>query len=155
MNPSNPNGANQYVMDPRQKMCWDLYVDPRSDTFGNATQSAIKAGYTDGTANQITTEPWFIGKLRRLNLLNKAEKVLDETLDASVEDETGKRDKTVMGIKLDCAKFVAETQGKKEGYSKRSELTGADGVALPTPILAYAISGNNSDAQDTKVEQKN
>ena len=67
---TNPYGANQYVMDPRQKMCWDLYVNPKSETFGNAAQSAIKAGYTDKTANQITTEDWFIGKLRRMNMLN-------------------------------------------------------------------------------------
>lgn len=45
---TNPNGANQYLIDPRQKKCWDLYVNPKSETFGNALQSALKAGYTEG-----------------------------------------------------------------------------------------------------------
>ena len=116
---TNPNGANQYVMDPRQKECWSLYIDPKSKTFGNATQSAIKAGYTKGTANMITTEDWFKGKLRRLNLLDKAERNLDKIMDLPLEDKAN--------IVLDASKFIAKTLGKDEGYSDRSELTGKDG----------------------------
>ena len=119
---TNPMGANQYVMDPRQKQCWDLYINPKSKTFGNATQSAIKAGYTKGTANMITTEDWFKGKLRRLNLLNKAERNLDKIMDLPLEDKAN--------VVLDASKFIAKTLGKDEGYSDRSELTGKDGESL-------------------------
>ena len=119
---TNPNGANQYVMDPRQKECWSLYIDPKSKTFGNATQSAIKAGYTKGTANMITTEDWFKGKLRRLNLLDKAERNLDKIMDLPLEDKAN--------VVLDASKFIAKTLGKDEGYSDRSELTGKDGKDL-------------------------
>jgi len=118
-NKSNPNGANQYLLDPRQKLCWELYVNPKSETFGNAMQSAIKAGYEESTANQITVEPWFLGRLRRLNMLGKAEKVLDEALE-------GKD----LKLAQDTAKFVAKTLGKGEGYSERTELTGKDGEPL-------------------------
>lgn len=118
-NPSNPNGANQYLLDPRQKKCWEDYINPKSETFGNATQSAIGAGYEPDYADQITTVDWFKGKVRRLNMLGKAENVLDKTLDG--ED-----------IKLaqDTAKFIAKTLGKNEGYSERTELTGNDGKDL-------------------------
>jgi len=116
---ANPNGANQYLLDPRQKECWDLYVNPKSETFGNATQSAIKAGYEPDYADQITTAEWFKGKIRRLNLLDKAERNLDKILDLPLEDKAN--------IVLDASKFIAKTLGKDEGYSDRSELTGKDG----------------------------
>jgi len=119
---TNPYGSNQYLLDPRQKMCWDLYIDPKSKTFGNAYQSALKVGYEDGTAKQITTFDWFIEKCRRLNLLGKAERNLDKILDLPLEDKAN--------IVLDASKFVAKTLGKDEGYSERTEHTGKDGLPL-------------------------
>lgn len=119
---TNPNGANQYQLDPRQKLCWDFYVNPKSETFGNAYQSAMKAGYKDGSSKQITTENWFLEKCRRLNLLNKAERNLDKILDLPLEDKAN--------VVLDASKFIAKTLGKDEGYSDRSELTGKDGESL-------------------------
>ena len=49
---TNPNKANQWKLDPRQKMCWDLYIDPNSPTFGNAYRSALQAGYEENTARK-------------------------------------------------------------------------------------------------------
>lgn len=143
---TNPNGANQYQYDPRQKLCWDLYINPKSETFGNAYQSAIKAGYEDATARQITTVEWFIEKRRRLNLLSKAEKVLDETLEMDdtepilVEGEVidRKRNPALTKIKQDSAKFLAERLGKEEGYSTRHEMTGKNGENLePLVVVNY------------------
>ncbi len=148
MGKPNPNGANQYVFDPRQKMCWELYIDPKSKTFGNATQSAIKAGYKHSSADRITTEAWFSGKLRKLNLVSKAERNLNEFLDLDDKDPAIKR------IKLDATKFVASTLGKNEGFSTRTEVTGKDGKELPTPILAYGIPTNDSNSKDPKAEQE-
>jgi hypothetical protein len=51
-------------------------------------------------------------------------------------------------VQADMSKFVLETVGKKN-YSKRSELTGADGKDLPTPILG----GNLILEQDAKDER--
>lgn len=121
-NPSNPNGANQYQLDPRQLTCWNFYVDPRSETFGNAKQSAIKAGYEEDYADQITTSDWFKGKLRRMNMLAKGEKVLDETLDYIAINEEGKIDAAIGRLKLDAAKVVVTTLGKDEGYSSKFEI---------------------------------
>lgn len=123
-NPPNPNDANQYQMDPRQKICWEYYINPRSETFGNGTQSAIKAGYEPDYADQITTVEWFKGKVRRLNMLGKAEKVLDRTLDEYDKDPK---------LAQDSSKFIAKTLGKDEGYSERTELTGLNGKDLFKP----------------------
>lgn len=138
---SNPNGANQYQLDPRQKLCWDLYVNPESQYFGNAYQAAQFVGYEENTAAVITTQTWFKEKLRRLNMLGKAEKVLDEMLEMPVEvldwegtgdarEQVVTTEPALVKIKQDTAKFLAERLGKDEGYSTRSELTGKGGDAL-------------------------
>lgn len=155
---TNPNGANQYLLDPRQKVCWDTFIDPTSDTFSNAYKSARKAGYTHATALHITTEVWFLEKVRRMNMLGKAERVLDEMLDLPImveaalnryaikantedEDEDGysidpepqaflRTDPALVKIKQDTAKFVAERLGKDDGYSSRNEHTGKNGAPL-------------------------
>lgn len=135
----------EHILGIRQRQAWDSYVNPKSKTFGNAKQSAIAAGYSEGYANQITTKAWWLGKMRRLRLLSKAEAVLEEMLEMPVlvttwegrgEDaeqvvvtETG-----LVRVKQDTAKFLAERLGKDEGYSSRSEITGKDGVPIgPTP----------------------
>lgn len=141
---TNPNGANQYQLDPRQKLCWESYINPKSETFGNATQSGIKAGYTPEYANDITSSDWFCEKLWRLNSVSKAQKVFQDILEANHNDkETGKIDSAVLRIKADIAKFLASTQGKNDGYSERTELTGADGKDLPVPILQGVINKEN------------
>lgn len=118
---TNPNGANQFVLDPRQKLCWESYINPRSETFGNAYRSAVLAGYEDETAKHITLQNWFLEKLRRLNLLSKGEKVLEETLDYVVLNEEGKVDASIGRLKLDAAKHVTSTLGKDIGYSTKTE----------------------------------
>lgn len=155
---NNPNNANQYVMDPRQSLCWSLYTDPKSKTFGNANQSALKAGFSKSYADQITTRPWFEAKVRRIGMLDKAEKVLEECLEmpVSIEKLEGrgedaelvvKTDPALIKIKQDTAKFIAERVGKNEGYSTRTELTGAEGEALiPKPLLGGQSNGENNDS---------
>lgn len=119
---TNPNGANQYQLDPRQKLCWDYYIDPTSETFSNATQSAMKAGYTEAYADQITVNDWFIGRLWVLNSVNESEKVFRDIITANhIDIETGKIDAGVLRIKADIAKFLASTQGKDQGYSTKSD----------------------------------
>jgi endo-1,4-beta-mannosidase len=143
MSKTNPNGANQYIFDPRQKLCWDIYINPKSKTFGNAYQSAVEVGYTESSAARITTEAWFAEKLRRLNMLGKAEKVLDEMLEMPVDIQKVegygedkelviKTEPALVKIKQDTAKFIADRLGKDEGYSQRTELTAKGGDRLIT-----------------------
>lgn len=120
---NNPNGANQYKVDPRQALFLKGYLDVKSETFANALQSALAAGYapeySENLVGQMPT--WLSVKLGELNkdhMMNKVRKNLDDFLD----------DKDTR-LKFDATKFVGETIGKAI-YSKRTELTGADGKDL-------------------------
>lgn len=132
---TNPNNANQWQLDPRQNICWAYYTDPKSETFGNATQSAIKAGYTEGTANTITATDWFVGRLWRLNATMTAEKKFKELLDVELNNGGDKVDVGIARIQADLAKFLASTQGKLLGYSTRTEVDHTTkGEALNTTL---------------------
>lgn len=134
---TNPNGANQYLLDPRQNTCWSLYIDPKSETFSNAYMSAMRAGYPDATARGITTQDWFLERTRRMNMLSKAERNLDEFLDLpSMTQAMGafgplvhkKTKKPVMtfnvgllSLKQKSTEFVAERVGKERYGNRRGE----------------------------------
>lgn len=139
------------LFDIRQKMCWDYYVNPKSTTFGNASASAVKAGYTLGSGNNITNQEWWKRKILRMNLLSKAEKVLHKTLEMDTMGDNGKEDAALIRVQNDSAKFVAKTLGKDEGYSERTEVTGRDGeniVFMPPELLQKY--GLETKVEDTK-----
>lgn len=148
--------ANQYQLDPRQKLAWDYYIDPRSDTFSNAYQSAVKAGYSKSYSNHITTEQWWCERMRRLGLFTQSESVLEEMLnlptdirkysysknrsvdndyEGDEEEEVGEyviTDPALVRIKQDTAKFIAERLGKNEGYSTKTEVVNSGKIDLVT-----------------------
>lgn len=146
----NKAGGDNNPFDPRREECWEFYMDKESNTYGVAYLSAIKAGYGKGYAHQITTQEWWLAKVRRSGLLDKAEKVLDEDLQMEtvvpvigmfgpiIDKETKKPlqkiDPDLRRIRQSSATFVTSRLGKKH-YSTRQEVTGADGKDLPTPIF--------------------
>lgn len=160
--------ANQYVVDPRAALAWKYYVSRTSPTWSNALRSALKAGYSKTHAVQITSEGWWRERARRMNLLDKSEKVLEEMLDLPVkviklnkrslnigdeDDEEGERtdmvvqtDPALVKIKQDTAKFVSERLGKSSepgedmSYSTRNEVTGAGGKSFIPNEEAEALS---------------
>lgn len=107
---SNPNGANQYLVDPRQALFLSCYLDPKSETFSNGLQSALKAGYTQEYAESLLDKmpKWLAEKVGELSMLYKAERNLDKMLDLEEESE-GK-----LRVKADITKFVAERLGRKK-----------------------------------------
>lgn len=83
---TNPNGANQWVADPRQTLFLTYYLDPKSPTFSNALQSGLKAGFEESYAMNILDKMpnWLLERVEKLkssNLLAKAERNLDEMLE--------------------------------------------------------------------------
>lgn len=118
---NNPNNANQYVPDPRQSLFLSYYLDPKSKTFSNALQSALKAGYEQEYAESITAQmpTWLSESIRDSEIIQRAEKNLSEFLN----DNEDKR------IKADMTKFALERLNKAK-YSSRSEVTGKDGEAI-------------------------
>lgn len=117
--------ANQHTNDEREQKCWDFYVEGVLRGEENSYAAAVKAGYSDDHSRNITIQGWFVerkARLKRKDMLSKAERVLDRTLDATDEK-----------LAQDTAKFVAKTLGKDDGYSERSEITGKDGKDLFNP----------------------
>ena len=48
-------GEEELTLDLRQGLSWKYYTNPKSDSFGNAYKSSIKAGYSHNYASNITT----------------------------------------------------------------------------------------------------
>lgn len=138
--------ANQYKADPRQALFLAGYLDPKSETFSNAYQSALAAGYEEEYAKVILSKDldWLSDSVKDAELVQKAEKALLEALGYSTLDENGKVDSGAGRLKLDAAKLVLKGL-KKEKYSERSELTGADGKDLPAPVLVKFIDEPNTN----------
>lgn len=104
--------GNQYKPDPRQSLFLKHYLDPKSETFSNAYQSAIKAGYEEEYAQNLTGQmpKWLSESIRTEQMLNKAEKNLDILMES--EDER---------VKADVSKFVAGRLGKRR-WSEKTEV---------------------------------
>lgn len=151
---SKVSASNQHTEDPREQVMWDIYVSNLAKGIDNAYQAAKEAKYEESSAKNITLRGWFKerkDKLRRRDMLSKAEKVLDKTLDYEPVDQEGKIDVGLLRVQTDVAKTVVTTLGKNEGYSTRQELTGKDGEALPTPILGTYVQPNNSNTESIEV----
>lgn len=153
----NPWGANQFVLDPRQKLCWDSYVNPRSETFGNVTASARKAGYEESYCDTISQSEWFCAKMWKLNATFSGEKKMRELLDLPLAGEDGKIDIGIARIQADLAKYLTSTLGKDEGYSTKTETditTGGDKInslaELP-PEVATEMRRIYEDAMKKKL----
>lgn len=129
---SNPNKVNQYTApDPRQQLFLAYYLDPKSATFSNAYQSALKAGYEEEYAKTILNQDtdWLSESLSDSNLLKKAEKRLNQILDFEPIDEEGKIDNSLLANQMKAVTLVAKGIGKGK-YSERVENTGANGGAI-------------------------
>lgn len=155
---ANPNGANNTTSDPREQIMWDIYTANLAKGIDNAYKASIEAGYSESHSENITLQGWFKerkDKLKRKDMLSKAEKVLEKTLNYSTEDEDGRVRVDLLRVQTDVAKTLVTTLGKNEGYSSRQELTGKDGESLPQPLLfaiTEDVSNNNSNEEDSEAE---
>lgn len=107
---------------PQQADFLQYYLDPTSETYNNALRSALKAGYKQEYAENIThlLPDWLsdaIGEKKKL--VEKAKKNLDTFLES--QDEK---------IAQDTTKFVLKTLGKKEGFSEKMETEHTGGITI-------------------------
>ncbi len=70
----------------RQQLYIAYYLDPKSPTFGNSKQSAIRAGFTESYAEMIMSHlpEWLAEKLtnnKYTRMLEKAERNIEEALE--------------------------------------------------------------------------
>ncbi len=162
---TNPNGANQYVLDPRQALFFELYLDPKSLTFSNALQSALKAGFSQSYAESLMNlmPSWLSEKLGELNMLTKAERNLDKMLDLNTREPVmtmfgplkdgitkeviTKENSSLLKVKADVSKFVAERIGKAK-YS-----TGEKGNTVNIQI--NSVSSMSNEQLEALLKEKN
>jgi hypothetical protein len=129
MSTPNPNGANGSTSDPREQIMWDIYIANLTKGAVNAYDAAIEAGYSKDHSRNITLQGWFkerLAKLKRRDMLSKAERVLEKALDYEtdyLDKETGEKRVKVdlLRVQTDVAKTIATTLGKEEGYSTKIE----------------------------------
>lgn len=136
--------GNQYQPDPRQQLFLANYLDPKSETFSNAYQSAIKAGYSEEYAEVILSKDldWLSESVRDEDLVKKAENALSEALGYTTVGEGGRVDAGVARIKLDASKLVLKGM-RKEKFSERFEHTGKDGKELA--VTGFIFKRNDDD----------
>ncbi len=144
---TNPNGANQYVVDPRQALFLEYYLDPKAGTFSNALQSALKAGFTQSYAESLMAQlpEWLSEKLGELNMLSKAERNLNKMLDLETEVIAGRHDDRILRIKADISKFVAERLGK----------TKYGGATNTVNIQINSVSGMSNEQLEAILKERN
>lgn len=121
--------------DARVRAFKQFYLDiHNTDTFCNIRQSALRAGYSEDYANNISGRlnppKWWIEfketqDFIRADLLRQSEQHFYDVLQTPKDTNDLERYK----LKQRTAEFVSERVGK-EVYSTRQELTGADGRRL-------------------------
>jgi len=120
--------ANRFQMDPRQQAFLKAYLDPKSPTWSNATQSAISVGYSKEYADNITGEgtmpDWFANGLRNSVFVTKALTNLNAALDGLLDAEEGAKN-----IQWKATETTLRTL-KKDDFTERTEVTGKDGGAI-------------------------
>lgn len=115
-----------------------FYYLPDSPTYGNARQSALRAGFSDKYSRNITVKNlnWIKDVVLEIGgkgvtkdkLVRKAKKVLDKSLDS--EDEK---------IAQDTAKFIAKTTTE---FSEKQDIV-SNGETLTVATLEF-VNGDNS-----------
>jgi len=116
---------------PQQQTFLKAYLDPKSSTWGNALQSGLKAGYDDNYARNILNQApdWLKENLDKSRLVAKAEKNLEMALEGTLDDpEKGKKE-----IQWKATDFTL-SRLKKDVYSERQEITGANGEPLQISV---------------------
>lgn len=137
--------ANQHTPDPRQSEFLKAYLDPKSATFSNARQSALKIGYSEEYADNIMAllPDWLSEAIGDNELLRKAEKRLKQILDFEPVDEEGRIDNSLLANQMKAINLVAKGIGKAK-YSERVEQTGANGQAL---VISFDKSFNGTTSE--------
>lgn len=119
---------------PKQQTFLKYFLDPKSETWGNYLQSALKAGYDEDYARNMRNQmpDWLASSLDKTRLVVKAEKNLEIALEGGLDDpEKGKRE-----IQYKATEFTLKAL-RKQDYSERVEHTGADGKELQINIVKY------------------
>lgn len=110
------------LLTPQQELFLSYYTNPKSETFSNAVQSALKAGYEESYANNITglMPDWLFENIGDMKRLRKAEKNLDEVQNIEIYNKEGKIDANLVDKRTKVDMFISERLNKNK-YSTKIE----------------------------------
>lgn len=122
-------------LDPQKTRFLELYTNPKSNTFGDAYNTAIKVGYSESYAKNIMhiLPDWLSDNVGTAKRLKKAEKLMDKIMDLEAVDEEGKVDNALISNQVKIINLIAKGIGKNT-YSERTELTGKNGDSIHVTI---------------------
>lgn len=123
-------GYKKVVQDPRVALFKSFYIDPKSPTFCNILQSALRAGYSETYSMNISVQKpaWWVllmqdSDVNRAEMLHLSEQNMKRVLKEIPDDKDDRK------LQIQTSQFVSERLGK-EHYSTRKELTDAGGRRL-------------------------
>ncbi len=111
---------------PQQQLFLKYYLDPKSETFSNALQSGLKAGYKEEYAKTITFQmpDWLSENINKTTLLNKANKNLEMALDGLLDDpEKGAKNLQWKATEMVQKGINREVFGDKQDINIKGEVT--------------------------------
>ena len=113
------------IINPQRQMFLDNYTSVKSPTFGNAKQSAIRAGFSEEYAKTILYKPqkWLSAIDRQLGaerMLEKAEANLQSYQGLDITNGSDKIDPSILAVKVKNDQWLAERLDKTK-YSTRTE----------------------------------
>jgi len=114
------------LLTPQQEAFLKAYTDPKSPLFGNALQSALKAGYSQEYAESITYKmpDWLSENVGNTKLLQKARKNLEMGLDGLLDDpEKGGKPIQAKLTEFTLKNVDSENFGDKQNINIKGELT--------------------------------
>lgn len=128
---------SEIILTEQQALFLDYYYDPGSPTWYNAKQSAIRAGFGENYACQITyRQPdWWLDMVRRQPFIKKIEKHFDEVLNLpNTKHAIG-----LTGLLYRTEVYTEETNevyktGKRAGQKKTRK------VKMKVPIIVADIA---------------
>ena len=113
------------LRDVRQLKTLEFYRNPKSETFGNLKQSAIKAGYDDEYANNLSTiQPlWLSASVKKdVARVLRAEKNLDKMLNVEISLDT-KNGIDVAKLQMEVSKFILKTIARQKYNEDQEQMT--------------------------------
>jgi hypothetical protein len=141
------------LIDPRHTLTLSYYKNPASETFGNFTQSAMRAGYDEATAKSlIARKPdWLLNSIKRdVQLIQKAEYALNKY--ASIKVDLNKdRDvhtREVAKMQIDVVKFILKTLARK----KYKETDDNEIPQIQINVINYSKQGTEDNAPIKEAE---
>lgn len=121
MKESKEEKATWKELNPQQEAFLRNFLDPKSDSFGNYTQSGLKAGFSKDYSETISSQlpKWLDEALEDSTLVTKALDNLSEFLG----------DRENPNIRADMTKFTLKNLASGK-FSERQEVTGKGGKDL-------------------------